>query len=313
MSDLVTIDADASRVLTPRDFAPGIHHDISHADYLAIPALSSTSLKRLIRSAAHYRYALDNPDADDQTVSKSMGTALHMGILEPHRFDGGDVVTLPEDAPRRASITQRNAKTQGASTIASIDFWDRFDADNAGRTVLRPDEFRIVSGMVESVRRHPMYDDLFGHGSSEVTFQWRDARLGTECKSRLDHETPQFIVADVKSCRDASPDGFARAAASYGYHYQEAHYRSGYQHLRDRDPEAFLFVAVENVAPYCCAIYTLASNAIRFADDRIEAAMYLHANCLKIGYWPGYSKRITPVALPRYATTLQTIEVQHFQ
>ena len=57
-------------MLTPRDFAPGIHHDISHADYLAIPALSSTSLKRLIRSAAHYRYALDNPDADDQTVDE---------------------------------------------------------------------------------------------------------------------------------------------------------------------------------------------------------------------------------------------------
>lgn len=314
MGEIITIDDDSpARLLGPRDFVEGISRDISHDDYLAIDALSSTSLKRLIRSAAHYRYLIDNPGDDEQTSSKSMGTALHMGILEPHRFDGGEIAEIPEDAPRRPSIVQIKAKEQSASTIRSIDFWTRFDADTEGKTVLTANEARTVNGMVRSARAHPMYDDLFGRGASEQTMQWRDHRLLTACKSRPDHETPDRLIVDVKSTRDASPDGFRRAAATYGYHFQEAHYRIGYQHLRDGDPEAFLFFAVENVPPYCCAIYTIASNAIRFADDRIEAAMYLHAYCEKTGYWPGYSKRITPVMLPRYATTIETIEAIAFR
>lgn len=294
-------------------FTPGVRTDISHSDYLAIEALSASGIKRLLQSPLHYRYDRDNPS--EPTAALAMGTALHMGILEPDRFDGDAIAVIPDDAPNRPSSRQIKAAKPGPATIAAIDWWERFDADAQGRTVLTESQSAIVRGMVGSVRRHPLYEDLFaGDGASEVTYQWHDARHGeaVPCKCRYDRLQRSGLIVDIKTTRDASPEAFARAVGSYGYHVQEAHYRTGFEHLHTHSPDGFLFVAVENEAPFGCAIYTNLPNAVMFGLDQCERAMLLYAQARKTGYWRGYPETIAPVILPRWAVSIPTPEYGNF-
>ena len=295
-------------------FTPGIREDISHEDYLAIDAFSSSGGKRLLQSPMHFHYDRTHPE-DSASDSKRMGSALHMGILEPDRFDSGAVVIRPADAPARPGARLVNAKNPSADTLARVAWWEDFDASSAGRIVLTEDQAAKVRGMVDSVRRHPLYEDLFlGDGESEVTYQWTDARHGdaVPCKARYDRRQRSGLIVDIKSCTDASSDGFARAVAAYRYHLQEAHYRNGFEHLHGHSPEGFLFMAVENIAPYGCQLHANRPNAVMFALDQIERAMLLYAQGRRSGYWRGYPETVQPLVLPRRALSIPTPEYGNF-
>jgi hypothetical protein len=288
-------------------FTPGIRRDLSNANYQRIDALSATGIRRLLQSPLHHRFAYLHPDQAEASSAQKMGSALHLGILEPDRFDSGDVVTIPADAPSRPSERTLKAAKPSASSLFAMDYWRDFDELTAGKILLTAAESEIVQGMVESVRAHPLYRELFSGGAGEVSYQWRDARLGIPCRCRFDYLQGESLAVDLKSTRDASPEGFAKAAASYAYGIQQAHYLNGFEHLHDKSLDGFVFFAVENVAPYCCAAYVLPSNVINFCLDRVEQAMLLYKRCRDTGEWPGYSQRILPLTLPRWATTMPPV------
>lgn len=284
-------------------FTPGIRTDLANEDYHRIEALSSTGIKRILQSPMHYRWDFLNPD-ESTTAAKTMGSALHMGILEPNRFDSGAILTIPEDAPNRPTSRTMKAAKPSPASLAAMDYWADFDRRGQGKIVLTEAQAAVVQGMVNSARRHPLYAELFSGGQSEVSYQWTDARLEIPCRCRFDYLRADHLAVDLKSTRDASPEGFARAVASYSYHIQEAHYRNGFEHLHTHSVSGFVFFAIENEAPFGCAIYVLQPNAINFALDRVEAAMLLYAQARKSGYWRGYSEQVQPIVLPRWAVSL---------
>lgn len=284
-----------------RTFTPGTRTDISHEDYLAIDAFSASGSKRILQSPMHYAYDRSHPS--DPTASQAMGTALHMAILEPMRF-ASDVIVKPEDAPKRPTATQINAKKPSDAAISAIDFWADFDRRAEGKLLLSGDQAEAVAGMVESVRQHPIHDAMFCDGRAELTMQWVDAKLGIPCKARFDYLRDDGIALDLKSCTNASAEEFVRSVARFKYHYQEAHYRNGYEHLCGESLRAFLFVAVENTPPHACAVYVIESNAVRFAIDRVDEAMQLYAEARRTGEWRGYPQEVTPLTLPRWAISI---------
>lgn len=296
------VDAPAEPAAEPAvPFEPGVRDDMPHADYLAVEALSASGIKRMLQSPMHYRFDQDHPS--ETTESMLLGTALHMAILEPERF-AEQVVITPDDAPRRPTAAQWSAAKPSPASLAAMQWWTEFNAQAEGKIVLTAEQGARVEGMAGAVRRHPIHDEMMGSGASEVSYFWRDARLDIPCKARFDRLNESGYAFDVKSCQDASRDGFMRAITSFKYHLQEAHYRNGYEHLRDESLRAFLFVAVESAAPYGCAVYVIEPNAVRFALDRVEEAMVLYAHCLKTGYWRGYSETVQPLVLPRWATSI---------
>ena len=73
-----------------------VMHDQSARDYHAMPGASASRLKQLQRSAAHMRYAMDNPQ--EPTQAMIIGTATHSAILEPVLF-AKEWGRLPEGSP----------------------------------------------------------------------------------------------------------------------------------------------------------------------------------------------------------------------
>ncbi len=283
------------------EFAPGVYVDMPHEQYLSLDALSSSGIKRLLQSPMHYQYDREHPK--EATDSMLIGTALHMAVLEPDRY-ADSVIVVPDDAPKRPTLAQWRAAKPSPASVAAMQWWTEFESRAAGKLLLDAEQAAKVEGMAGAVRRHPVHDELLRDGTPETSFLWRDARTELPCKARFDYLRDDGIALDVKSCMDASPEGFARSVAQFRYHVQHAWYNNAHEHLRDASLQAFVFIAVENTAPYGCACYVLEPNAVLFGVNRCLEAMDLYAEAKRSGYWRGYSPRVNPIILPRWATTV---------
>lgn len=258
-----------------------IDYRMSHADYLALDALGSSDVKRLMRSPAHYR-AGGSP-MDPQTAA--IGTATHMAILEPERF-ALEVVAAP-------ALDRRTAAGKAAAAA--------FAAEHAGKLVIGADDFDLVRRMADAVRAHPAAAELLTDGVAECSMTWSDEASGAPCKSRPDWLRADGLIVDVKTARDASPGGFQRALGQYGYAVQAAWYLAGARRVLREEPGGFVFVAVEKEPPYAVGVYAIEQQSVQAADDRIASALQRWKACTESGVWPAYSDLIEPINAPAWA------------
>lgn len=265
------------------EFRPGIAYGMPEAVYRAIPALGSSDVKALLRSPAHYRAGAE---ADSEsTEAQVLGTAIHLGVLEPERFER-EVLEAP------AANRRTNA---GREAVAE------FERANPGAIILPEAAYLTVLHAVDAVRSHPAAAYLLEAGQPEVVLQWLDPETGTPCKARLDWLRPDLSVVDLKSARDASPGGFSRACASFGYAIQQAHYLRGARAVLQAEPPMFAFVAVEKDPPSAVGVYVLEDHAVAAADARVSEAMRRYSECRAADAWPAYSDLIQTITLPRWA------------
>ena len=259
--------------------------------YHAHPAVGHSSLLRIMRSPAHYREYLTNPP--DPTPAMVFGTAMHTAILEPDNF-ARDYVVAPK--------FDRRTKDGKAAAEA-------WDAENAGKTALTAEQMVAISSMAFNIKCHAGAANMLGCGIAEMTGFWVDQETGIMCKCRPDWVTtmedrPEWLTAivDVKTCVDASADGFSRAIATMGYDVQAAFYTDGIKALTGRTIP-FYFIAVEKDAPYAVACYKASDELIEVGRAKYRAALQLLKWCQDNGQWPGYQPNgeIETITLPRWA------------
>jgi hypothetical protein len=259
--------------------------EMPEAEYHSIRALSASRLKAFMRSPAHLRHMDENPITGD---ALSFGSAFHRRILEPTRFDAEYVVA--PDVDRR--------------TKDGKDRWAQFVAESAGKTVLSYDDHLSITGMADAILRHPTAADLLARrDGTEVSVFWYQ-KAGWDivrAKARLDaYVLEDKAVIDLKSCMDASPDGFARAVAKFSYHVQAAWYLRAAEQMQI-EVETVVFIAAEKKAPYGVGVYMLDRDAIAEANHRIDSALPKYLACLKQNLWPSYDAGIQTLKLPRWA------------
>lgn len=265
----------------------------------ALDIASASGLKHVLRSPAHFHHWVKNPEDDEDRPVLAFGKALHCSVLEPDAFDARYCV-LPENAPQRPTRAMLEAKKNSESSLERIAFWERWDADNAGRSILTAADYDRARRMGDSVRAHPVAAGLLVGGQREITLRWEDEDTGLRCQARPDLYLPGEFVMDVKTCRDASEEGFARAVHSYLYDLQQAHYLDGIRRNGD-SIRWFVFLAIESTPPFVCQPYLLDSKAEDRGFTLRTRAMKRQAECLRYGRWPGYSEKLGEIHLPTYA------------
>lgn len=249
---------------------------LSWDDYHAAPGLNWSALRHMARSPAHYLAALSAPPRDSPALR--LGRAVHAAILEPDVFAAG--------------WTRYEGVRRGQG-------WERFRAANEGREVLTADEWADVVALQQATRHHPAARYITG-GGAEVTAQWA-LPSGRAAKGRLDYLHPELGVVDLKTTRDASPDGFGRECARYLYHCQAWWYASGAAATLGREVP-FHFLAVEKAPPYAVAVYRVGQEALDVGRYVAEGLLERLAACEASGAWPGYNDgAVAELALPRWA------------
>ena len=141
----------------------GFHYGLSFDDYRALDAINIHGLMPMDLTPTHCRYALDNPTA--ATEPMDVGSATHVAILEPARFDKEFYIAPIYDG-----------RTKGGKDIA-----ERCQAEAAGRTIIRrkASESGVdaddVRGMADNIRRNSKVKMLINAtGQCEVTALWKE-------------------------------------------------------------------------------------------------------------------------------------------
>lgn len=260
--------------------------DVPDADYFAFPAVSNSLLSQ--PTPAHMRAYLDGTDTD--TPSRAFGRAYHMGALQPMAYatryavpgecaaelktGGGCTATGKVLVGGRWYCSRRGHAPDGVPADAGILPIGQADHDT-------------IMAMSSALRDVPAIRNLIDlPGGFELSIRWEED--GVVCKARVDFVAPDHGVAlDLKSARDASPDGFARAAANYRYNRQEAWYRRGLRAV-GIDIRAFVFVAQEKAPPYAAAAYTIPDYAVAAGEAEAISRLVEYQASKDTGHWPAY-------------------------
>lgn len=254
------------------EFAPCIRSRVPVEEYRNLRGMNITRLKELRRSPKHYLHALAHPK---ETNALRLGTASHVAVLEPERF-GREFAIWSRRSANTGNLCPRNGK-----------YWDAFQAEHLGRSIITIDEAEQSLAIQAAVRADPVAAKYLVVGDPEVTLQW--TLRGRQCKGRVDWltfiEGEPYLVG-LKTARDCRHYIFASAAAKLGYHLQWAYYHDGYDFIADRRPHV-IEIVVESTAPYAVAVYVIPDDIIQQGRDEYMVLLDQLAECEAADEWPG--------------------------
>lgn len=262
----------------PVKLARGIHESVSREVYDSIPALSSTVIKQWLRyqsTPSVFKYWLDRRWDETPSEALILGNALDCMRLHNGLFYSR-YATVPPGAPKRPSKTQVNAKKPSPETLGAIAWWDKFQKENLGKTLLTTEQITRVVGMNKALRDNPGLAGVFENCQKSVLVGAID---GWQCKAEIDLWNPRSVhIMDIKSAEDVRPQGFYRAIDRFGYITQATWYLSLAQSL-GVEKTCFDFIAVGNEEPYPVKVHSFditdSNHAFIYASElaRIKAAI----------------------------------------
>lgn len=275
---------------------PGMTNAEYHADS---DAVSSSMLKALWeKNPLHVWHRYLAPDREPKKPSKDMqhGTLLHAMVLEPEKIQ--EII----------NCTDKKAL----------------------------EDFDLVQGCANAMLATKEGRLLRALGQHEYTIYWIETVtiddgdvVEIQCRARLDSfikpmpGLPYGLIFDLKKTKDAAPGEFAKQIANLGYHIQAAWYSraasallgvpfawgqyvpkiDGYgNEIEQTDMGTpFVFLAGEIESPHFVSPYKADHEMMRLGWLECEAMLKVIATCRKTGVWPGYTSKITPIKLPRWA------------
>lgn len=251
---------------------------IPFSEYLQIDALNWSKLKEMRRSALHFHHAEQATVEDNSRLA--MGRAVHTAVLEPFRFVDTYAVFS-------------GARRQGKA-------WEAFEAENAGKTILKVDEVQTAMNAAAAVRRHPLAGRLLHAGKAEQSITWTDPKTGIACKARPDWiDVDSRSLLDLKTTGDIAMRRFGTIAARFGYHCQIAWYVRG---LRENgiEIEQARIVAVEYDAPFDVGVFAVDDDLLFAADEEVSQLLGRVKWCRDNKAWDGNYTSEVPLELPAW-------------
>lgn len=214
-----------------------------------------------------------------ESAAMELGTAIHMALLEPDKFQSEYVVLPAECSDRRTKA------------------FKEFAAANSDATFLSPKDAETIKRVAESAQR----DDIVGRllskpDSVEKEHFWTCQGTGVKCRAKTDAIRGKAVI-DIKTTDDARPRAFARKIAELRYDLQAAHYLDG------TGCETFLFVAIETSCPWRVRTYTLLPQDLLHASTQRLELLEEYKGRLETGNWSERGEHeVADIYLPKYFT-----------
>ena len=230
--------------------------------YHASPGVSNSRLKVFMDDVREYHYQfLSGEYVPKSKACFDFGTAVHDVCL---LGSSANIVPIP------SSVLASNGAKNGNK-------WKDFEAENAGKMLLKHDEFMAVLRCVDAVQKHEFAKSLlYSKGPTEHAFFFDDPSLGLTLRCKLDKLCMMpsgNAVMDLKTtATGTTPSKFAKQIGNFGYHHQDYFYK---RVLRDVgvNVENFFFVAVSTTEPHTVDCYTINQDFMNLAQDEVEAAL----------------------------------------
>ena len=249
----------------------------AYEDYEVLPGVRWSALKEMWRgSPLAYRHALTAERVD--RVAWMKGRACHCLVLTPDRWD--DEFAVWTGGRRGTKL------------------WDAFEAENAGRTIVKADEYAEAMVQAAAVWNHPRARELLEGAEFEVVVQWTDEATGIACKAMIDCLHPVYGVVDLKGCRELAR--FGPEAYRLGYQHQAAFYRRGVKATRGLDVGCSL-IAHEVGGCHDVGVWGQPVEMTEVLDRDISILLARLAECEEVDEWPGRYPDVVTATIPAWA------------
>ncbi len=244
-------------------------------EYFLLDRMSNSSMTHFKRSPRHYLY--EKTHKKEPTDAMIFGSAFHCFVLEPEKFEE-QYCTLPGDAPKRPTSAQWNAKKPSPESVASMAWWNEFNAANGTKIILDAEDLEKIKRMNDALLSNEFARELLDAVTEvEKPMLWTDEVTGIECKGKIDGFSNSFTL-DLKTCLNAHPDSFSIDAFNSAYHRQAAFYMDARGVLKMGKGD-FYFIAIEKEAPY-------GVSPMKCTNDFISHGRFVYSNILEdFRYW----------------------------
>lgn len=245
-------------------------------------------------------------------------------LLARYRENGGELATVWEwleqqdaenDFPyllgsgknRTEMIDWLNAHQYKGGNWRSWEMVKQEWADNnPDRIVLSEEDWQKLHGMHAALMDHPWACKLLWPKSgtkAEQTIYWVDEETGELCKCRPDLlRNKDNRPVDLKSCNDASEEGFAKAVETYGYDIQEQFYLDGIEAVTGVRPPNMPFVVVEPEPPHLVMVHVLGPTYREIGKGLVREALQKLKTARDSNQWPGLPEEINILEPRRFYT-----------
>lgn len=251
--------------------------------YHSKPDIGSTILKKVASKSVLHAMKEERKES----AALDLGSALHCAVLEPEKFASEFLVSPKFD---------RRTK-EGKAAAAE------FEAKAQGKTVIDAEQMEAVEAMKTSILSHEIAKGMLTGGEAEYSYYAKDPTTGLLLKTRPDYKNAGALI-DLKTCQDASREGFIKACINFGYALQAAFYLDVYNLATGENLTEFFFVAVESSAPHAVACYKMGETEINLGREQYKKALKALAEFKKdetkiLDF--GYEKKIQEIQFPMWA------------
>lgn len=268
---------------------------MSNDEYHACPEFSSSQLKDMNRSAAHfYVNSITKEAKKEASTAMNFGTLVHTMFLEPEQFENEFVIAPKFN--RRTTVGKEEAAA-----------WEQA---NEGKMLVSEEDVDNANRMATNLRTLSIYKAMQdNYGMAEASFFFTDPVFGLNLRIRPDwhiapcKEFPNGLIIDLKTTDDARPMAFSRTCANFSYDLSASMYREGFQaYYQTEDKPPFIFPVAERNTPFNVKQYKASDLFLSVGDVRYKKSKELLAESLLLDEWNGYSKEIEDIFLPQYMT-----------
>lgn len=234
--------------------------------------LSFSSLKAFMKSPkdfVEYKFA-----ERKSTKSMDFGTMVHCLILEPSEFENRYVI-VPDDAPRKPSITQLTAKKPSDDTIKAIAYWNEFEVNNKNKTIISKDEKSDAEKIANNLKYNSSASKILNMCNEfevGLDFEYNNFRF----KGYVD-ANGEKVRADVKIYASAEPRKFQRDAFKDFLHIQASIYNTGLGNV-----PYYLLVADKSGG---VSVHKISLDLIEYGKKQLDETLEQFNRCILENKW----------------------------
>jgi exodeoxyribonuclease VIII len=252
-----------------------IIENLPEQEYHARKSLTTVSKSQLVyalKSALHFKdYTLS--EGKEPTLSMIKGTVLHEIMLNkvtPNQLEKLYAI-IPEGIDMRTKAGKE------------------WKADNEGKPIIKTEDVKDCMRMAFQIALDEFSIRLFtAKGRSELSVFVYDEEHDLTRAIRVDRLPNEgSVVVDLKTSMDASPEGFERAVRQFRYDMQAAYYLDTLA-MAGIKRTGFIFVVVENQAPFATANYILSEEKLEIGRQDYKRALKVVAEANATGEYKGY-------------------------
>lgn len=283
---------------------------MSNEEYHSRPEFSSSQLKDMLRSSAHFHSHNIIKEHERETKKHlDFGTLAHTLFLEPEQFHK-EFAVIPADAPKPPTDVMRNAKKPSEDSIIRVQWWDNFAAEHGDKITITAEQLAGAKRIVANLQKLSSYADMQNnYGMAEASIFFTDPIYGLELRIRPDWHIapckafPNGLILDLKTTTDARHHAFSKKCSDFGYDLSAVMYREGFQqYYQTEDKPPFILLVAESSIPHNVKQYKAADLFLSVGETRYNKSKELLAESLLINEWDGYSLEMEDLFLPSYMT-----------